>query len=623
MKKTFSRLAALAMAYVPLFAAASSLPTDVVTGEGAWCWFADPRAIHYESPDGGINATWLGYIDVHGNVKASQYDFVTGERGEVLVRSFFQPDDHNNPTFLVLPDGRVMIMYSRHTDEPAFYYRISRRPGDILDLGDEKRIETANNTTYPSPFILSDDPDHFYLCWRGIGWHPTIARFTLPDDTDEVRAVWGPYQIVQSTGARPYAKYRSNGKDKIYFSYTTGHPDNEMPNWLYLNVVNIGGQNGADGEMSAGPVLEDINGKRLSVIEEGPFRVDKSAGYKEAYPATVIDSPDDARDWLWEVALDDGEKPVVAMVRINGEKDCHDYYRASWNGSGWNVSFLCNAGGHFHSSPATEKCYSGGEAIDPDDTDVMYLSVPTPGAGGDVYEIWRYVCDADGQVVSRRQITENSEKNNVRPFVIPGSEGSPMRLAWMNGDYYYWMTKKGFEKGYPTSIKSDYVYETTVAEKSPLFTFSGEDGSLGEIPVEGPQFSLAVSLSVSPEAFFGTLLSSPRFVYGLDRESKRPFVEVDGKRHFSSNPLLTSDNWASNSTGTHGDWWPTIPGKIELAFVYDGKRLTVYRGGLVDQVVEVEGLDLSGLTRGSFAGSIDRVEVYGHPLTQEGVKTLL
>ena len=104
---------------------------SVVTPEGAWCWFADPRALHYENADGSINSTYIGYIDVHGNVKAMQYDFNTGEQAEVLVRSYFQPDDHNNPTFLVLPDERVMIFYSRHTDEPCFYYRLTEKKGDI------------------------------------------------------------------------------------------------------------------------------------------------------------------------------------------------------------------------------------------------------------------------------------------------------------------------------------------------------------------------------------------------------------------------------------------------------------------------------------------------------------
>ena len=233
----------------------------VMAEEGAWCWFADPRALHYENEAGTINASYIGYIDVHGNVKATQYDWLTKRKTDVLVRSYFQPDDHNNPTFVVLPDERVMIFYTRHTDEPKIWYRISQKPGDITALGDEKYLTTANNTTYPSPFILSDDPNHIYLCWRGINWHPTIARITMPDGNDNCQFDFGPKQIVQSTGARPYAKYQSNGKDRIYVSYTTGHPDNEMPDWLYFNVIDI---NHGDG-----PVLRDMNGKLLSVINNG------------------------------------------------------------------------------------------------------------------------------------------------------------------------------------------------------------------------------------------------------------------------------------------------------------------------------------------------------------------
>ena len=162
-----------------------------------------------------------------------QYDFIEKQQQEVLIRSYFQPDDHDNPTFLVLPDERVMIFYSRHTDERCFYYRVSQKPGDITTLGEEKKILTKHNTTYPSPFILSDDPEHIYLCWRGMGWHPTIAKLSLPDKKDNVKVEWGPYQLVQSTGARPYAKYASNGKDKIFFTYTTGHPDQESPILIY------------------------------------------------------------------------------------------------------------------------------------------------------------------------------------------------------------------------------------------------------------------------------------------------------------------------------------------------------------------------------------------------------
>ena len=205
MKKLLLTIA-LALTSLSNAFAQESYSGTIVADEGAWCWFADPRALHYENADGTINATYIGYIDVHGNVKATQYDWVKHRKTDVLIRSYFQPDDHNNPTFVVLPDERVMIFYTRHTDEACIWYRVSQKPGDITALGDEKRLATANNTTYPSPFILSDDPDHIYLCWRGINWHPTIARLTMPDANGDCRFDFGPKQIVQSTGARPYAK---------------------------------------------------------------------------------------------------------------------------------------------------------------------------------------------------------------------------------------------------------------------------------------------------------------------------------------------------------------------------------------------------------------------------------
>ena len=44
------------LAVVPLLMMAQKNPY-VITDKGAWCWFADPRALHYESKDGSINCT--------------------------------------------------------------------------------------------------------------------------------------------------------------------------------------------------------------------------------------------------------------------------------------------------------------------------------------------------------------------------------------------------------------------------------------------------------------------------------------------------------------------------------------------------------------------------------------
>ncbi|MCR5820012.1 MAG: BNR-4 repeat-containing protein [Bacteroidaceae bacterium] len=567
---------------LPFSAYAQSYSGNLVADEGAWCWFADPRALHYENEDNSINSTYIGYIDVHGNVKATQYDWVKNRKTDVLIRSYFQPDDHNNPTFVVLPDERVMIFYTRHTDEAKIWYRISRTPGDISSLGDEKYLATANNTTYPSPFILSDDPEHIYLCWRGIKWHPTIARLTIPDANDNCQFDFGPKQIVQSTGSRPYAKYQSNGKDKIYLSYTTGHPDNEMPDWLYFNVIDINKGNG--------PILRDIKGTQLKKISDGVFNVSKTSSYASSYPFTIVDNTDNIRNWVWQITLDKDENPVIAYPHIDNEKTSHVYWYARWNGSAWKRTWVQYAGHAFHQNwNSTERCYSGGMAVDPENINDLYLSIPTKNGAYDkdgVYEIWKYTIDDSGNVAGSEQITRDSEKNNVRPFIIPGSKNSPMRLAWMNGDYYYWMVQKNYPKGYPTDIRCDYAWQETTREMP---------ANDIDCVCFGPGQTLQMAFAMNEQKYEGVLFQSAEgFTYSLGSDGY-PVITINGIQYKSQNRLLTSDDWAKYSTGTSGDNHPTKLSTWILTLTYDGNTMTAYRNGLVDQVIDVEGLEAKSI----------------------------
>ena len=46
-------------------------PNDVVTENGAWCWYQDPRAVHYVSAH---NRTYVGWVNNFGDVVMYQYD---------------------------------------------------------------------------------------------------------------------------------------------------------------------------------------------------------------------------------------------------------------------------------------------------------------------------------------------------------------------------------------------------------------------------------------------------------------------------------------------------------------------------------------------------------------------
>lgn len=584
-----------------VFSAIVTFAADVVTKEGAWCWFADPRAIHFADAEAGIDASYIGYIDVHGNVKATQIDWKNNKRTEVLVRSYFQPDDHNNPTFIVLPDKRVMIFYTRHTDEAKIWYRISQKPGDITMLGEEKYLTTKNNTTYPSPFILSDDPDHIYLCWRGINWHPTIARLTMPDENDNCSFDFGPKQIVQSTGARPYAKYYSNGKDKIYLTYTTGHPDNEMPNWLYFNVIDINNGNG--------PILKDIKGTTLKKVADGPFNVNKTDSYAKSYPYTVVDKTANCRNWVWQIATDKDENPVIALTHIDNAKTTHVYHYARWTGSAWRDTWVQYGGHAFHQNwNSTEKCYSGGMALDPDSINNLYLSIPTKDGvynKDGVYEIWKYVIGDDGKVVSQAQVTKNSEKNNMRPYILNGSVGSKARLAWMNGDYYYWMVKTAYPKGYPTCVMIDTELPHEAVDLN-----AGANANAGD-----KTFTITKFASMDATNYNGVFFTAGNIEVGLSADTKL-YISAAGKTYPSSSMFYTSDDWATKSSGTSGDFHPTKLTSATITLAYDGEYLYLYRNEMLEIKVAVADLTYTNVANGTIAGE---VKTWSRSLNQEEV----
>ena len=598
----------------------STLPISTLTEKGAWCWFADPRALHYENESGTINSSYIGYIDVQGSIKATQIDHLKNGTNEVLIRSWFQPDDHNNPTFLVLPDERIMIFYSRHTDEPCFYYRVSQKPGDITTLGEEKRLDTGHNTTYPSPFILTDDPEHIYLCWRGIGWHPTIARMTIPDERDHVAFDWGPHQIIRSLkgagGVRPYAKYASNGKDRIYLAYTSTHPDNQPENWIYLNYIDIHTK-----------ALKDIGGNLFSVVGESqPHEVDITPAYKENHPLAVVDASP-LRNWIWELTLDENENPVMATVGISHDKSSHDYYRIGWTGNRWQKTFLTNAGGHFHQSPDIEKCYSGGLALDKRNPQIVYGSVPAEGKEGTVYELIKFMVNGHGKLISKEQLTFDSPKNNVRPFVI-ASKTTNSTLVWMQGDYYDWIVSAQRPQGYSTSIKTNMlVPQENINLKKGLSLEKRVGRVAGKKSFSIPQserFTITLILLPDSGAWQGEILQFAGLTYGVTQgDMPRPILAYKEKQYVSSNVLGNSNAWKKHHRATNGRWYPpetTVP--FLLGISYDGCLLRTFINGLLDQSVPMEGLSLSEVIVGGFNGTIEKLQIYHRTLSQDEIKTM-
>ena len=322
---------------------------------------------------------------------------------------------------------------------------------------------------------------------------------------------------------------------------------------------------------------------------------------------TIVDKTEGIRNWVWQIALDKDEHPVIAYPHIDDAKTSHYYWYARWTGSEWKNTKVINAGHAFHQNwNQTERCYSGGMSLDPDNINDMYLSIPTKDGQYNkdgVYEIWKYTIDDEGNVAGSEQITQDSPKNNARPFILPGSKNSKLRLGWIQGDYYYWMVNKNYPKGYPTRMMCDYEWEEELTKEGEEADYPRPD-----CICLGINKTLNLAFAMNESKYEGKLFTLGNMTYSLGTDYY-PVITIGENTYRSQNRLLTSDDWATKSSGTSGDNHPTKLSTWVLSMTYDGNVLTTYRNGLVDQVIETT--ELQGGTAETFG------DEYNHTLLFE------
>jgi rhamnogalacturonyl hydrolase YesR len=379
-----------------------------LAGDGAWCWFSDPRAVYHR---GTAERLYLGYASSKGDVAVGSYDYRTGEVLSTVVSPELQKDDHIAPSLLFLPDGRLMVFFTKHNG--GFYFTTSLRPEDISAFGDVRRIDMGDMQCYTQPVMLSGEGDRIYVFFRGgYDWKPS---FVCSDDLG--RSWSAPKVMVAKPGSpdstRPYTKVASDGVSRIDFAFTDGHPRDEASNSIYY----IRYERGAFYD-AAGRVLGDTSSLPLD---------------QNRVPRAYDGARTGVRAWIWDMATDEAGRPVLVYTTLP-EESKHVYNYASWDGTVWNGRTICEGGGWFpryekkKEEREPEPHYSGGIALDHADPAVVYLSRPS----GDVFEIERWETRDAGASWSHRIVTSGSDHDNVRPVAVRGlPPGTSPGLVWM------------------------------------------------------------------------------------------------------------------------------------------------------------------------------------------------
>lgn len=399
----------LALAALPALSLTVSLASSAIAatppvrtlGDGAWSWFADPRAVRY---DGARQQTYVGWVARDGDIKVSAFDHVSLQRTTARLESKLQVDDHSNPALQVLPDGRLRVFYSAHNGRSLFY-RTSTRPEDVTAWDPREKLPTNTpggfGSTYPNPVHLSGER-RSYLFWRGGNYNPTFASQADGADT------WSPAAtLVSVPGERPYAKYETNGTDSIDVAFTNAHPQEAPDVNVYYARYRAGGLYRADGAR-IGTLGQPITPAQADLVYDGA-----------------------ANAWVHDIALDAAGRPVIVLATFPSPSD-HRYRYARWTGSAWVSSEITPAGGSI-SLDGQQPYYSGGVTLDHEDPSVVYLSRDVGGT----FEVETWRTPDGGATWTRTPVTAGSSSANVRPVsprgLIPFS--GDFSVVWLHGTY--------------------------------------------------------------------------------------------------------------------------------------------------------------------------------------------
>lgn len=404
----------------------------ILTMDGAWCWFSDPRAIL--TTKGRVITGW---VKKDGSVEAAELDPENHSVSTRILYDRLEVDDHDNPAFAELPDGQILAMYTWHGSKKGIIWHKTGVPGNITSFSEPVIIRPGIETllhefpretyTYANPYYLSDEKA-IYTFGRWIGFKPNMIRSFDGGQTWQDEKV-----IISSTpfdgNNRPYVKYASDGQSRIHLVFTDGHPEVEPENSVYHCYYESG-------------AFWRSDGSKICTVEQLPFRPED---------ATLVYKPKNSSGlaWLADMGIDRKGRPVILYTR-HPQKTDHRYHYAWYDQkrSTWNDNEICKAGKWFPQTPEgvreRESYYHGNMSLQPDRPEVVFLSRQI----NDRFEIEKRRTRDGGKSWRITPITSNSTYDQVRPYVARGTgSGQKTIVLWMENRRYIHYTD------YDTSIK--------------------------------------------------------------------------------------------------------------------------------------------------------------------------
>ncbi|WP_235941067.1 BNR-4 repeat-containing protein [Cyclobacterium roseum] len=409
---------------------AQSLPEDTVdpygpillSENGSWCWFQDERALLIDDKVLFTSVTSEGYNTV------SEWDLNNHQTiSKVLTEGSLPADDHNVGALMLRPDGKILTVYSGHSIDSLVRFRSTREPFDIRSWEEESTVQHQGRVCYANLYHLEEE-GKTYNFFRGNENNP---HYLVSEDFGESWESGG--RLFQFEG-RSYLKYVSDGKSRIHFVTTDGHP-RHFNNNIYHGYLENGRAYRSDGTLV------------------GPLSTGETSNLKPSDFTLVYDGDLQTRTdvaWTSDIQLDEEGMPYFAFsvtkdpisrgetVNTSLGGFDHRYHDARWDGSNWVSTEMAYAGSRLYPG---ENEYTGLISLHPSSKNILYFSAdvhPETGQpllvnGERRYEIFRAERQTQDSPWHFSPVTFGSAEDNIRPIVLADSNREV--ILWLSGRY--------------------------------------------------------------------------------------------------------------------------------------------------------------------------------------------
>jgi len=476
----------------------AQIQRDIVNGNliqfndnGLWCWFQDERVIVDTVGGKMVLGTDASSVGTGGQPRNGADEAVIFDLKAHLSQRYIlnqwtgNCDDHNAPGFIIRPDGKYLAMYDQHYDNYVTRYRIFNGNAWEPEQTYDWRTKPGGidyTLAYNNVYYLSAE-GRMYDFQRANHRSPNFLVSTNMGST----WTWGGQLTTNSSNSynKGYYKYWSNGVDRIDFVFTEQHPRDTLTS-IYHGYIKGGKAYKSDG------TLVDNNIFDTTYI---PTYLNFTKVFGDS---TVVGNIAERRCWQTDLMrYDDGTIATIITARTNqslspGYPDNnvdpdHDFIYCRYDGTQWLHTYLGKAGHKLYSSEAD---YTGLACLCPNDPNTLYISTPRDPRDTTIIfpvrEIFKGVTTNGGASWNWTPITENSERDNLRP-VVPAWDADHTVLIWCRGTYgaaqQFDAAVVGIIDGKSeTTGKSVYVdasaLNTSLATGNTLIT-TGPDGNAG------------------------------------------------------------------------------------------------------------------------------------------------